>query len=613
MRWPSSKAVAAATAAVLPLLGLPGTVTADFGIYNNIEHFHAYADSQGGFPHQTFRSSDIVAPVLQINSWDRAGIDASPYLFLGTVYGAMRAGPMIFDSRDLSLVYADQRYENAYASSAAVVNGTRHLVFWEGARSRGHANGYCLVFDDEYRLRYNVTGRGLRDGALADMHEAVLTPEGTVIFSTYFNVPSVNCSAAGGPEDALLMDSGFQEVDAATNEVLFEWNASDHFGIEDSFARYSDAYGVAEDSGYDFFHINSIEKTSDGNYLISSRHLSLLALIDGRTGTPLWILGGKRNQFTDLSDGAATNFAWQHDARFLRGSNDTHITMFDNHGEHTGHCGGSVCHSRGLHLEIDVAARTARVVREYFHPQAINSGAMGGMQTLESGNVVVGWGHNPGFVEYAAADGRPVMDVQRGRIGVNVAVPDMFAYRVGKFPWRGRPTWPPSAAVDAPNRTTLNATVYVSWNGATDVSSWAILSHDDAMHINNPQNLIATSPRRGFETAIPLGANHTHRYVAAAALAADGSVLGSTYVIDMETGQPVMLASGITSVRGWTLTEAVRPESYETAAVAMGGVLVVLAVAAWMVNYCARRLAARRRSAQAHVDRAAYTKVGMED
>ncbi|UNI13912.1 hypothetical protein JDV02_000607 [Purpureocillium takamizusanense] len=611
MKAPLGRAVKAAAAAALCLVALSLPAAADFGIYYNIDHFSAYADSKGGFPSQTFRSSDIVAPVLQVNSWDRARASdgGARYLFLGGVYGAMRAGPMIFDSRDLSLVYADQQYDNAYTSSAFVVNGSRYLAFWEGMRSRGHANGYCLVFDEEYRLRHNVTAKGLRDGSLADMHEVVLTPQMSVIFSTYFNRP-FDCSPVGGPEDGLLMDSGFQEVDAETNEVLFEWHASSHFDISESYAPYSEAYGVAQDSGYDFFHINSIEKTTDGNYLISARHLSVLTLIDGRTGKPIWILGGKRNQFQDLSDGSATNFGWQHDARFL-GGNQTQITMFDNHGEVTGRCGGAVCHSRGLHLEIDAEAMTARVVREYFHPQGVNSGAMGGMQTLESGNVIIGWGYNPGFVEYTG-DGNPVMDIQRGKIGVD-PLADMFAYRVGKHPWRGKPTWPPSAAVEAPNRTTLNATVYVSWNGATDVSSWAVLSHDDATRINNPQNLIATSPRLGFETAIFLGANHSNRYVAAAALATDGSVMGSTYVMDMETGKPVMVASGITTVHPWSLAEALRPESYETAAVAMACVVIVLLGAALILNRCSRWLSARRRAVKGRVDRAAYTKLGMED
>lgn len=480
------------TAAGVAALWWAGSAIADLGIYSDIDRFTAHADSQGGFPSQTFRSSDIVAPVFHVNSWDRAHADAAPYLFLGTVYGHMKAGPMIFDARDLGLVYADQRYDNAYCSSVHVVNGTRYLAFWEGVHSRGHASGHCLVYDQNYRLKYNVTAQGLHGRALADMHEMVFTPDETIIFSTYFSIP-YNCTAVGGPEEALLMDSGFQEVDPETNKVLFEWNASDHFDIADSFARYEEAYGVTPDSGFDFFHVNSIEKVSclhellawarrmekrsltfrqtvDGNYLISSRHLSLLALVDGKDGHPIWTLAGKRNQFEDLSNGTATNFGWQHDARFYH--NQSHITMFDNHGEATGLCEGK-CKSRGLHLEIDTVNMTARVVHEYFHPESINSGAMGGLQQLESGNVMIGWGHSPGFVEYKS-DGTPVMDIQRGKIGVE-SLADMFAYRVYKHQWQGKPSWPPSAAVDAPSRTTSNATVYLSWNGATDVKSWAVV------------------------------------------------------------------------------------------------------------------------------------------
>lgn len=100
---------------------------------------------------------------------------------------------------------------------------------------------------------------------------------------------------------------------------------------------------------------------------------------------------------------------------------------------------------------------------------------MGGYQTLDSGNVMTGWGHNPGFVEYKS-DGTPVMDIQRGIIGGEVLA-DMFAYRVNKGDWTGRPPWPPTVAADAPNGNTLEATIYVSWNGATDVASWAIVSH----------------------------------------------------------------------------------------------------------------------------------------
>lgn len=204
--------------------------------------------------------------------------------------------------------------------------------------------------------------------------------------------------------------------------------------------------------------------------------MSLLTLIDGKDGHPIWILGGRQNQFTDLSNGAATNISWQHDARIIPSSNitdETHITLFDNHGEYSGPCQGK-CQTRALRIAVNQVLHTARVVSEFFHPENIDSGAMGGYQTLDSGNIMTGWGYYPGFVEYTS-DGTPVMDFQRGAIG-GEPLPDMFAYRVNKGDWKGNPSWAPSVAADAPNNSTLNATVYVSWNGATEVSSWAIVS-----------------------------------------------------------------------------------------------------------------------------------------
>ncbi|KAH7162125.1 ASST-domain-containing protein [Dactylonectria estremocensis] len=415
----------------------------------------------------SFRSSDVTAPVFHVNTFNHSAVDDAGYIFMGSVYGKMGAGPMIFDAKDLSLVYADQHYDNAYTSQSQVVNGTRYLVFWEGVHNRGHANGYGLVFNENYDLVYNVTASGYEEATLADMHEMRLTDDSTALFTTYWSIPW-NCTSLGGDSDGLLMDSGFQETD-------------------------------------------------DGNYLISSRHLSLLALISGQDGHPIWVLGGRRNQFLDLSDGKATNFGWQHDARFYK--NQSHITMFDNHGEQTGPCAPGGCKTRGLHLEIDTEGMTARIVQQYFHPERINSGAMGGLHSLDNGNVIIGWGYNPGYVEYTP-DGKPVMDIQRGKLGEGFQA-DLFAYRVSKHDWTGRPRWLPSAAIDAPHRTTENATVYLSWNGATDIASWVVIF---------------------------LGGSAKHRYMAAAALAADGTILGSTFVIDVASGQPCLMASHVTSI-----------------------------------------------------------------
>jgi hypothetical protein len=235
-----------------------GFAAADLGIFSNPQAFQDFAEAADGFPSQTFRSSKLIAPVFQVNSWSDGEVDDSPYIFMGSVYGHMNGGPMIIDARDLSLVYADQEYENAYTSDVQTINGTRYMTYWEGYHSRGHANGFCLVRDENYNLVYNVSAQGLH-GALADMHEMKLTEDATIIFTTYWNI-AWNTTDLGGSDESLLMDSGFQEVDAATNEVLFDWAASKHFDVHDSFARYNSGFGVGDDSGFDFFHINSVDK-----------------------------------------------------------------------------------------------------------------------------------------------------------------------------------------------------------------------------------------------------------------------------------------------------------------------------------------------------------------
>ncbi|KAF4974036.1 hypothetical protein FZEAL_9029 [Fusarium zealandicum] len=579
---------------LLSALALSGPSLADRVLYNQAKEFTSLSDASDGFPSQKFRSSDIVAPVLNVNRLERHKVDDAPYIFLGTIYGDMKAGPMILDARDFSLVYADQRFDNTYSSSVQMFNGSRYLVFWVGAHNRGHADGYGLVYDESYNLVYNSTAQGFEE-ALADMHEVRLTPQGTLIFAVYWNIP-YDCSSLGGKSDATLMDCGFQEIDPVTNKVLFQWAASDHFTLEDSHVRYGEAFGVGHDSGFDFFHINSVDKTDDGNYLVSGRHTSTLALVDGTSGKPIWILGGRRNQFKDLSGGKAL-FGWQHDARFYK--NQSHITMFDNHAEYSGRCRGS-CKSRGLHLAINTVDMTVRLVHEYYHPASIDSGAMGGLQVLDNGNVMVGWGYNPSFVEYAP-NGSVVMSVQRGRLDQGFQA-DMFAYRAHKGNWTGRPSWLPSAAVDAPYRTTRNATVYLSWNGATDIASWAVLASPDANSLDGFENLVAVANKTGFETAIFLGNSTSCRYMGAAALDKKGDILGATFVIDMENGKPVQLLSGIGNI--WPEVDA----SHTTLSTVLAVAGCVLLTAFVLVRFASRKL-----HWTTNYKDARYNKIGSEE
>ena len=185
----------------------------------------------------------------------------------------------------------------------------------------------------------------------------------------------------------------------------------------------------------------------------------------------IWILGGKANDFKDLSGGKATDICWQHNARYWR-DDPTQITMFDNHLENQGNCGDD-CHSRGLHIEIDPNAMTARLVREYYHPGKLDSLAMGGMHKLDSGNALVAWGWTPSIVEYGP-NGEIAMDIQRGKVG-GWRQQDVFSYRVFKDEWIGRPTWPPSVVAERFRGDGAKVTFFMSWNGATDIADWRIV------------------------------------------------------------------------------------------------------------------------------------------
>jgi hypothetical protein len=251
------------------LLGFVSEPKADIGAFSDPKSFDKLVEESNGFPSQQYRSSGILGPVFQVNIWNISRTDDSRFIFIGSVYGDGKAGPMILDARDLSLVYADQQYANTYHSDVQYIKGQPYFMFWEGTHGRGHANWYCLFFDENYDLAYNVTAQN-RPGVLADMHDLGVTHKGNVLFTTYFNIPW-DTSAVGGEVESLIMDSGFQEVDIVTNEVIFDWAASEHFDITASKAPYGDGYGVGPDSGYDFAQVNSVEKVFSCNIVRKTR------------------------------------------------------------------------------------------------------------------------------------------------------------------------------------------------------------------------------------------------------------------------------------------------------------------------------------------------------
>jgi hypothetical protein len=74
-------------------------------------------------------------------------------------------------------------------------------------------------------------------------------------------------------------------------------------------------------------------------------------------------------------------------------------------------------------------------------------------------------------------------------------------------------------------------TVYASWNGATGVASWRVLAGGapGSMHP------ILTSPRSGFETAIPLPGGTIGPFLAVQALDLSGNVLSTSAPVEISS------------------------------------------------------------------------------
>ena len=275
-----------------------------------------------------------------------------------------------------------------------------------------------------------------------------------------------------------------------TGLVRWEWHSLDHIK-----AAESEVEVPSGKTPWDYFHINSIDRQSNGNLLISARSTWAGYQLQAGTGLVLWRLGGNHSSF---KMGPGTEMAWQHDGRML---DDGTLTFFDDGSNPPIHK-----QSRGLKIAIDPRAKTARLVKSWVHPDPpMLAASQGNMQTLSDGSVLIGYGGVPQISQFSA-DGSLLFDAHQPY--------DMSFYRAFRFPWSARPATPPAILASA-NDTGEETIVHASWNGATGVASWRVLAGE------SKQSLAAraTMPAAAFENSITL----PHKYKFAAVEALDGA------------------------------------------------------------------------------------------
>ena len=444
---------------------------------------------------------DLMPPVVTVLA--RTGGVSPGYVFIAPKKDAPQRGPEIVDA-DGQPVWFDPVPDQVTDFRVQTYRGKPVLTWWEGPAASpilGTGYGHFVIMDNSYRQVAQVEAGFGRDSG--DLHEFKLTPRGTALLASYKTVAG-SLRALGGPRNARIADSVVQEVDVQSGRVLFTWHSIDHVPVTESYIPLSGPGAPPEGNPYDYFHVNSIEEEPDGNLLISARNTCAVYELDRKTGAILWRLGGKKSSF---EMGRGTTFAWQHDARRMP---DGTITLFDN-----GAAPPREKHSRALRLRLDMKGKTASLVRADVSPAGVLASSQGDAQTLENGHVFVGWGAVPRFTEFSA-DGSVVYDATFSD--------GDDSYRAYRFRWSAAPTTRPSIEVDAGGGD--KATIYASWNGATEVAAWRVVAGDAADRLAPVGRAQA---KAGFETKLEAGSKAP--YLAVEALDAGGNVLGRSAAV----------------------------------------------------------------------------------
>ena len=434
---------------------------------------------------------DLKPATVRILKHDRHAGSAD--IFLTPQYGPLQNGPMIVSpSGGLLWFMPVPRGDIATDLSVQSYRGKPVLTWWQGYSGSGTGAGIDEIYDTSYRKVATVQAA---NGLSADLHEFQLTPRGTALITSYYPVVW-DASSVGGAKQQIVFDGVVQEIDIATGLVEFQWDSLDHVPLSDTYSHPRRPHAP-----FDYFHVNSVQQDDDGNLIISARNTWAAYKVNRTNGAIIWTLGGKHSSF---HMGPGAGFAFQHDVR-VRGTGDRFITMFDDG------AGPPSIHrqSRGLKLVLDLRRRTARVAEQDVHTPALSANFEGNLEQLPSLDDFVGWGQQPYFSEFDP-QGHLLLD---GRFVSNTS-----SYRAYRFNWSATPATSPAVAAQ---RGRKGIVVYASWNGATNVASWAVQAGASAQQLR-PE---AKARTQGFETAITI---HSGSYVRVVALDARGTQLGAS-------------------------------------------------------------------------------------
>ncbi|KAJ5226792.1 uncharacterized protein N7469_006798 [Penicillium citrinum] len=389
--------------------------------------------------------------------------------------GPDQPGAYIFQD-DGELVWSGAGYFAGWVANfgPVVIDGKPALRAFQGdvIAATGRMLGNHAILDNSYQTVSITQAAAHR---LSSAHEFEIVGGRSILMETPV-MTVVDFSAYGGDHDQRFL---LEELDLKTGELMFEWSSQGIMNPADS-AILLDKEGVfdgrTQKSAWNYFHINSIDKDDQGNYLISARHYNAIFKINGSSGDVIWQLGGETGSDFHIPPNA--EFAFQHDARFQYRSEDGQIEriyFFDN-------AAYSSPEERFLLVQGEM--------QTYNAPDNLTAHTQGSFRFLPNGNRLVNWGSAGAITEFADngmvlfhayLDSYPSKNVQ--------------SYRAFRANWTGSPSEDP--AVLALKLREEKIAVWVSWNGDTETKTWNF--HLQASEVAGTISL-GSVQRSGFET-----------------------------------------------------------------------------------------------------------------
>ncbi len=306
------------------------------------------------------------------------------------------------------------------------LDGQPVLTFWQGVNFGGVSTGEDLIFNDHYQ---QIAAVNAGSGLSSDGHEFLITNQGDAWIISY-TTSTADLTSIGGPADQTVINGVVQEIDIKTGKVLFSWNSANHVPYSQS----EQPLPASASTPWDWFHLNAVKLTSDGNLLIDGRDTWTTYKVSRQTGNIIWQLGGKASSFTlKAGPGQSLNnagdiFAWQHDPQQV-GPNT--YTVFDNESAGVANTGADstseFAFARVVTIQIDPSTRTATLIRSDNQPEQQVASSQGNGQFLAGGGEFIGWGILPYVSEFNAA----------GKLVFNAEYPTgVNTYRAYLLPWK---------------------------------------------------------------------------------------------------------------------------------------------------------------------------------